>query len=146
MGHMRRWPVESLEYDGLCSHNPLSEKVSGDHDLTTEELEAQAIELQQRQKDLKHKSYVKIKSAHPAAFNARANKASKTHYKANSSKIIAKALKKQAKKKAATLKDNTWFCAICQHAFTRESSLTIHLTGKKHARKVAKAAANSSFS
>jgi hypothetical protein len=69
MGHMRRWPVESLEYDGLCSHNPLSEKVPGDHDLTAEELEAQVVELEQRQKDLKHESYVKNKSADPAAWN-----------------------------------------------------------------------------
>lgn len=65
MGGMHRWPVQSLEYDGLCSHNPLSEKVPGDHDLTVEELETQAVELEQRQKDLKHKSYVESRSQIP---------------------------------------------------------------------------------
>lgn len=40
MVHICQWARDTLEYDGLCSHNPLSELPAGDHSLSAEELEA----------------------------------------------------------------------------------------------------------
>jgi hypothetical protein len=37
------WPTESLEYDGCCTHNSLTEGPVGDFDLSPAELEAAAI-------------------------------------------------------------------------------------------------------
>jgi hypothetical protein len=39
---MRPWDRATLEYDDLCSHNPLMELVAGDFDLAAEQLEAKA--------------------------------------------------------------------------------------------------------
>jgi hypothetical protein len=68
--------IDTLPYDGLCSHCCLSEGVSGDFDLTPEELDAKAAEIKQRHAD---KSAVRSKDwvQHQLATNADAYRAGK---------------------------------------------------------------------
>jgi hypothetical protein len=53
MGHICLWDRFTLEYDGLCSHCCLNEGIYSDFDLSTEQLEAQAIEKEQKRLELK---------------------------------------------------------------------------------------------
>jgi len=43
MSHICHWPCDTLEYNGLCSYCALAEPVSGDFDLTSEQLEAEKL-------------------------------------------------------------------------------------------------------
>jgi hypothetical protein len=52
MSQICPWPLDTFEYNGLCSHCSLREGVSGDFDLTPEEIEATAAKLKQRRTDL----------------------------------------------------------------------------------------------
>ena len=45
MSHICPWDLDSLQYQGLCSHSALRELPPGDHDLDAEELKAQALEI-----------------------------------------------------------------------------------------------------
>ena len=65
MHGLRQWSVESLGYDGLCSHNPLRETVVGDIDLSAEELEELEQERKRKQTDRSSKSYKKMKLQSP---------------------------------------------------------------------------------
>lgn len=42
------WPRDSFLYGGLCSHAPLIESVRGHFDLSSEQLEALAVEVKER--------------------------------------------------------------------------------------------------
>jgi hypothetical protein len=65
MHGLRQWSVESLGYDGLCSHNTLRETVVGDIDLSAEELEELEQEIKRKQTDRSSKSYKKMKLQSP---------------------------------------------------------------------------------
>jgi hypothetical protein len=49
------WDRDTLEYDGLCSHNPLSESPLGDFTLSAEQLETMAAEYSEKRRGDKHK-------------------------------------------------------------------------------------------
>jgi hypothetical protein len=101
-----QWEIEALDYDGLCSHNPLSEAPAGDHNLSAEELEAQAAERVRRLNE-KSKRWA---DAHPKE-RAETYKRSKT-----------KARDKQRH-----------HCAICDMDFVDSSKLKRHEATKLHA-------------
>jgi hypothetical protein len=44
------WDRDTLEYDSLCSHNPLSKSPSGDFSLSAEQLGAQAAEFAEKRR------------------------------------------------------------------------------------------------
>jgi hypothetical protein len=48
MGHICLWDRKTLEYDECCSHCALNEGILGEFDLTPEQLEAQAIEKEEK--------------------------------------------------------------------------------------------------
>ena len=48
VSHICLWDRDTLEYDGLCSHSALNEGIRGDFNLIAEQLEAQAIEKEQK--------------------------------------------------------------------------------------------------
>ncbi|KAI9878454.1 MAG: Aconitate hydratase mitochondrial [Pleopsidium flavum] len=73
------WARDTLEYDGLCSHSALTELPAGDHSLSAEELEAQALEIAQRRNENVHRCREKAKSDNPAEYRAKFNKNRRTY-------------------------------------------------------------------
>jgi hypothetical protein len=131
MVHICQWARNTLEYDGLCSHNPLNETPSGDHGITAEELEAQAAESLQKRTDYFRDWREKTKNANPAEYYAKANQQEsicrEKPWRSEESDKRSKAKVVEKKK----------YCATFEHTFSAKNKLTKHLTGPKHAAKAA---------
>jgi hypothetical protein len=50
MAHICRWDREDLDYDGLCTHCCMNEGVSGNFELSAEQLEALSVEKNKKRK------------------------------------------------------------------------------------------------
>ena len=125
------WARDSLEYDGLCTHSPLTDPPAGDHSLSAEQLEAQAAEMMQRRTDYMREWRERTKREDPEKYRLRANdnaarwrKNNPGSFKATNQRSIAKAVN-----------EKKHYCAICDHAFTKKAKLRKHLKGPKHAAK-----------
>lgn len=46
--HLCPWPLESFDYDGACSHNPLMEGIAGDLEMSEEELQKIADDVREK--------------------------------------------------------------------------------------------------
>jgi len=52
MPHLCPWSLDLFEYDGLCSHCSIKERVSNEASgLTVEQLEAKEVEMDKRRKE-----------------------------------------------------------------------------------------------
>ena len=139
MAHMCSWSLESLEYDGLCTHSALYERVLGDFNLTAEELEAQAAELTSRKKEYtrNHMAAVRerVRALDLEAWRAEMREQRSKYLKNNPG--AQKEATQRAKDKA--VRDKKHYCATCNHSFNRKVKLDKHLKGPKHARAVKRA-------
>jgi hypothetical protein len=55
MPHLCPWNIETLDYDGCCSHSALTEGVRDDFEsATAEQIAAKELEIEQRQKEQKN--------------------------------------------------------------------------------------------
>ena len=133
MTDIRPWARQTLPYNGLCTHNPLKELPAGDHDLSAEEFEAQALEMVQQQCELKRKSYERTKRDNPAKFKARQIKNRRTYL----DKHPDARMKAEKPSISEAVKEQRHYCVVCKHAFTKKEKLTKYLTGPKHAAKAA---------
>lgn len=134
MGHMCPWPRDSLEYDGLSSHNPLIEGPCGNHTLSPEELEAAAVEAERIHKEKERDRKAKAKEANPEKFRADANKRTSKWRKVNPDKAKAKDQRQDAKK-IQGLKEKKHYCGLCDRAFRNNRDLKRHVAGIRHAAK-----------
>lgn len=134
--HMCPWDWDNLEYDGLCSHNPLTDPPIRNFDLTPEELEAQAAEHFERRAQYFREWEESIKNSAPEAYLAKKREQRKAFVEKHPD--APKISTKRSQVKAVELK--THYCAICDHAFNRGPALRKHLAGPKHLAKAAKAA------
>ena len=133
MAHVCKWGIDAVDYDGLCSHNPLWERPSGDHSLSAEELEAQAADLLDCRTRYIREWREKKKNENSEEYHAKANRNRKRFVENNP--VAVKEALDRCKKKAVA--EKTHYCAVCDHAFTKKAKLTKHLAGPKHAEKVA---------
>lgn len=53
MSHVCVWDRQTMEYDGLCSHCALNEGIRGNFEMTADELEAYAVEMEEKRLALK---------------------------------------------------------------------------------------------
>ncbi|KAK3715579.1 Aconitate hydratase mitochondrial [Vermiconidia calcicola] len=117
MSHMCPWPLNTLEYDGLCSHSALTEAVPGDHGLTSEEHEAQFAEMKQRrasqQNEISRKWWQKQRQTDNKAYNK----------KVNTQRIAREARK---------IANREHYCKTCDHAFGNKRALDQHNRSKAH--------------
>lgn len=127
------WARRTLPYDGLCTHNPLTELPASDHDLSAEEFEAPALEMVQQQCELKRKSYERTKRDNPAEFKARQIKHRRTYL----DKHPDAQMKADKPSISKAVKEQRHYRVVCKHAFTKKEKLTKYLTGPKHAAKAA---------
>ncbi|KAK9237170.1 hypothetical protein V1525DRAFT_388798 [Lipomyces kononenkoae] len=108
------WNRESLEYDGLCSHIAFQERPNGDHNLSSEQLEAQAAEMLEKKRTRhirRNKKFIKNNPEAVKAIWAR------YHLKA--------------------IEEKRFYCKICDKAFDRSGHYNRHLRSQRHATKAA---------
>ena len=129
--HLCFWDRDAMTYDGLCTHSPLREVPAGDHNLSAEELEAQAIAAKERSRENYHKAVERAKAANPAEFKAKKNRKEKNWVSKNPDKFNA--IRKRSSSKA--VKEQRHYCEVCDHAFAVKRALRIHLVGPRHAAK-----------
>lgn len=127
------WARDTLEYDGLCSHNPLYEAPAGDFSLSAEELEAIAAEVADRRASYMVDYRENVKNEDPESYYAAAREQRAKWVKNNPEKAAANDRRTIAK----AVKEKRHYCAICDHAFTKGAKLKTHLAGPKHAAKAA---------
>jgi hypothetical protein len=127
------WSRDMVEYDPLCSHNPLAEIPEGDHNLSAEQLEARAAEMIARRKDYIRNYHEKVKKRDPVAWRAKMNEQRKKFVKNNPE--LAKKSHLRSMKKA--VEEKRYYCSICDYAFPKNYFLQRHLAGPKHAAKAA---------
>ena len=127
------WNIDQLEYDGLCSHSALLELPLGDHELTPEELEAQAIKSREKQLEYHPENYRKRKAADPIAFNAKAAKQLKTSRDKVRPEFRAKQRVLQTKSRARVKKAKKFHCNVCDHSYKNKVDLNYHLNTELHA-------------
>ena len=133
LAHICKWPRDELEYDGLCSHNPLVEIPAGDHSLSAEELEAQAVEALERRADSVRRCREKARLERPEKYKAKAIENRRKHLDKNPD--AQKVADKRVIEK--NLKERKRYCAVCDHVFTKKAKLTKHLARPKHAKRAA---------
>jgi hypothetical protein len=148
------WDINTLEYDGLCSHSALTERVVGDHDLTAEQLEAQAAEAKRRKAQGDHDRYIDNKPVIDPEAAEKARLAYLDPHRAKKRKTQAAVVARNpdrakelhntslAKAKA----NRTYYCAVCDLACGKKNDLAKHNRSKSHIAKAAVAANNSSTS
>ena len=127
------WDQDFLQYQGLCSHNPLMELPPGDHGLSSEELEAQAQKKKADLNDNVRRCREKAKAKDLEEYNATAAKWAKK----SRDKTPGMQLKATQRCKAKAVKERKHYCGVCDHAFTKKAKLSKHLEGPKHAAKAA---------
>lgn len=127
------WARDTLEYDGLCSHNPLCESTFSDYSLSAEELSAMAVQMEERRARYMIDYRENAKNKDPEAYYAAAREQRSKWVKKNPEKAAAADRRTIAK----AVKEKKHYCAICDHAFTKGAKLKTHLAGPKHAAKAA---------
>lgn len=138
--HLAFWPLESLSYDGLCSHSPLIEGViAGKEDRSPEELDALAAQKAERLRlglrQYKHDWYMR-KRQDPAYLEASRQKrreSSASAYARDPDRIKGIAVKNFAKAKEA----GTYPCSVCNMFLGKKSGLEAHKKTKDHLDKAA---------
>ncbi|KAK4612135.1 hypothetical protein CLAFUW4_13003 [Fulvia fulva] len=153
------WPLDALQYDGVCSHAAMSEKGIGDIGLSEAQLEAIAVEAKER-KAAAYKAYrqtaerkakvaSEITEAKAIAAKLTAQEPVKApkgtpHYRARKRKTQAENAKRnpdQAKAsmnaanntyKAKALREKKYHDPICDKAFPTKQKLARHMISDIH--------------
>jgi len=112
MPHLCPWPLDLFEYDGLCTHCSIKERVAKEASgLSVEQLAAKEVEMDKRRKD---------------------------SLKASSAKVLPKKkLQYVRTTRARIMTSRIYACEICDVVFVQASELKIHKTTEKHINKVA---------
>ena len=108
--HICPWNRNHSEYDGLCSHCSSNEQIDGKFDLTAEQLEAHAIEKEQKRLEMK------------------AENATNWHYKQMANdydKYIGGAHERVAKSRANHPQRNALYQASCVKKALAEKDLSL---------------------
>lgn len=137
MTHLCPWDINTLEYDGMCSHNPLMESPLGDLDdnpmkLTEEQLEERAIAYDRRFKDQHNRNnsnwhYKKMETDYDAYIGAAGERVARS--RANNPSGDAK---HQARRIDEAIMNKTFYCARCDIPFGTKQRLSNHLKSKPH--------------
>ena len=127
------WDRDTLEHDGLGSHNPLSEAPAGDLALSAEQLETMAAEYAEKRAKDKRKRRAKQKIEDLDSFNAKNNKYHMDSYYRNPE------ASREAERRLATknVELKKYYCEICDHASQTSKDLRNHNLSTRHLHNVA---------
>lgn len=133
--HTCLWDRTTFEYDGCCSHCCLSEAVLGEFDVPAEELEAQAIEKEQRRLELKATNATNHHFKQMAVnYDEYIGQAGERVARSRANNPGRDAMH-QARRVAKALRDDTFHCARCNLSFGTKQSMQDHEKTAKHIRK-----------
>ena len=127
------WDRDTLEYGGLCSHNPMSENIRGDLGLSAEQLETMAAEYAIKRAGDKRKRRADAKEKDPEAFNAKNNQDRRDWYYQNKESC------REAERRLAAkdVKAKKYYCEVCDHACQTSKDLRRHNSSERHLHYVA---------
>lgn len=156
MPHLCPWPIELLEYNGLCSHTALAEAICGELDgLSPEERAAKEVELNNRRLEQQRASnkarYHKLKTEdypkwleqrrqhnynyyHKKEEDPVAWKEERHRYAANLDPVAKAVSNKKSRAKAVV--ERRFACELCGVSFQQSTDLEIHKKTQKHKDKV----------
>lgn len=123
------WDLETLPYDGLCSHSAMAEGVRGDDGLTTEELAAKELLMKQRASDQKKANYYGFKALDFGAWQAKRRE----YGSRNDPEERRQNRRNVARRNRETGK---YRCQVCDFNFPAQSALTAHYASAAHERKL----------
>ncbi|KAK4948139.1 Non-essential glycogen phosphorylase [Elasticomyces elasticus] len=123
---IRLWDIDQFEYDGACSHSSLLESGRVDLNLTAEELEEHAQNMEGRRIEsgqrATRKAYDKSRETDLDLHKAK-NKESVDKFKANNPEKV----KSNLKKSQQNLKNSKkYYCPICDQGFPHAQALARH--------------------
>jgi len=135
MGVCCPWSQESFSYSGLCSHNPLTKGVEGNFKLSSEQYEAIAAAIKEKNRKYRAKYYQVQKARDPEKARERERE---SRQRQDPKTLLARTERcvkrvKEAKK---------YYCAICKQGCSKPYEFERHNAGKRHLLNVAKAAAS----
>ena len=128
MVEMCLWDRHNLPYNGLCSHNPLSESPPGDWTLSDAEMEAMAAEFKERRRVYIKEYHEKAKRDDPEQFLAEKRAQRKLYVARHPDKAAASDKRTRVK----ALKEKRHYCVVCDYAANTSASLRKHLNTEKH--------------
>lgn len=160
------WPLDTIEYDGCCSHSPLYERIPGEiGDLTSEQVkQVEAIQsekrLQQSRRDnstrgperirldskrrrekalATNKFFCDVCNVKFGAGNQLRNHKRTQKHINNAADIIKTVRKPQVTERlSANVAARRYYCSDCDYAAKTQQKLNKHLGSKKHLNAVAK--------
>lgn len=136
MDHLCPWDRNTLEYDGLCSHCALAERIVGNFDMSPEEAEAMAEEKEKRR--------IALKAQNGSNWHYKKMVEDYDNYIGQSSERVARSrannpgrdAKIQANRVTKALAEKTWHCERCNLSFGTKQILQNHEKTPKHIRKL----------
>lgn len=135
MSHICLWDRTTLEYDGLCSHCSLNEGILGDFDLSPEQLEAQAIDKEQKR--------LELKAENATNYHYKQMEENYDEYIGKSSVRVARSRannpgrdrQRQADRVEKARREKSFHCGRCNLTFRTRQILEKHEKSAKHRRK-----------
>lgn len=122
--HLCPWSLDSFNYDGACSHNPLKEGFEGELGLTKEELQKIAD-------DIKAKNI-----AYGRAYHKQQRVDATPKFKAAQRKANKKARPRTQRLRIEAREKKTFYCDVCDYAGGDAGKLKDHKQTKRHIRRV----------
>jgi hypothetical protein len=138
--HICPWAQSALEYEGLCSHCALIEHVVGDHNLTPEQLEAQAARTKENAAIRMHNYHVDQLENNAEAYREQGAQRMAKYVEKHPDRVT----KSGKKCKTKAREEKKYYCAVCDLACAKPSELTRHNKSKSHTLKTNAAAQRSS--
>lgn len=129
------WPRDSFSYRGLCSHNALLERISGNFDLSGEQLEAIAAEIKEKNRVYQANYHQLERALNPEGLEERQRKAEVRYRENSNDKVQAKQQRYQANSKAS----KKYYCTTCEISCSKPYEFARHNASSRHLRNVAKA-------
>lgn len=136
IGHIHFWPRDSFVYEGLCSHNPLHEGVTGAFTMTPGQREAFAKAKEERRIDVHQEGNVAWH--HQQMANNYAEYMDDAHARVRKSRATKPEHHKETvRKRSKTIREEKrFYCELYDSSFERQFVLDQHLKSPKHLRKV----------
>jgi hypothetical protein len=130
-GQLCPWDRSSFEWHGLCSHNPLLEDVSGNFDLSAEQLEAIAAATAEKNRVYQAEYGANQRAKSPERVRALQRKKNERHRP------------KQKAKNDAARAAKKFHCAFCNVSCRNQPDLTRHNGTPRHLKRVAELSSRS---
>jgi hypothetical protein len=136
MGHMCIWNQHAMGYDGICTHCALNEGITGDWDLTDEELEQLVAERQKKEHDThnqRNRDWHVVQMATNYAEYMDNSCARVARSRANNPGRDKKRQEDRIEKAKA---ENTWYCSVCDHTAGTKQRYDNHMVSPAHDRQL----------